>query len=143
MRRFLPIPPNLSDAGAVYTHNGDSDARSVVRMREPKLQTNAVLILSSLAEGERHGYAIRKDIAQRSGDEVKLGVTTLYRILKQLLDAGLIEESERRPSPALDDERRRYYRVTASGRRALAAEIRRLERVLAAARAATAPGRPR
>ncbi len=103
-------------------------------MAEQKLQSNAVLILSSLAEGDRHGYAIRKDIERRTGDDVKLGVTTLYRLLKQLLDGGLVEESDHRPAPALDDERRRYYRITTIGRRALTAEIRRMERVLAAAR---------
>ena len=103
-------------------------------MAEQKLQANAMLILSSLAEGDRHGYAIRKDIERRTGDDVKLGVTTLYRLLKQLLDGGLVGESEHRPAPALDDERRRYYRITSAGRRALTAEIRRMERVLAAAR---------
>ena len=103
-------------------------------MGEQKLQANAMLILSSLADGDRHGYAIRKDIERRTGEDVKLGVTTLYRLLKQLLDGGLVEESEHRPAPALDDERRRYYRITTSGRRALTAEIRRMERVLAAAR---------
>ena len=103
-------------------------------MAEQKLQANAMLILSSLAEGDRHGYAIRKDVERRTGDDVKLGVTTLYRLLKQLLDGGLVEESEHRPAPALDDERRRYYRITSAGKRALTAEIRRMERVLAAAR---------
>ena len=62
-------------------------------MRERKLPSNAVLILASLAEGDRHGYAIRKDVAHRTGDEVTLGVTTLYRLLSQLLDEGLVEES--------------------------------------------------
>lgn len=104
-------------------------------MRSEHLPTAAVLMLSSLAEGPRHGYAIRKDIARRSGGEVKPGITTLYRLLKQLLDDGLVEESSARPAPELDDDRRRYYRITPAGRRALAAEIRHLERVLAAARA--------
>lgn len=94
----------------------------------------AVLMLSSLADGPRHGYAIRKDIARRSDGEITLGATTLYRLLKQLLDDGLVEESDARPAPELDDERRRYFRITAAGRRALAAEITRLEKVLAAAR---------
>ena len=107
-------------------------------MDENKLPTGAMLILASLADGDRHGYAIRKDVAARTGDDVRLGVTTLYRLLKGLLDAGLVEESAHRPAPALDDERRRYYRITRAGRTALAAEIRRLERVLAGARAASA-----
>jgi DNA-binding PadR family transcriptional regulator len=95
---------------------------------------HAVLILSSLADDRRHGYAIKKDIAVRTGGDVRLGSTTLYRLLGQLLDDGLIEEDGSRPSPALDDERRRYYRITPAGRRALAAELMRLERVLVAAR---------
>ena len=96
---------------------------------------HAVLILASLAESARHGYAIKKDVAERTGDEVRLGSTTLYRLLGQLLDDGLIEEQRTRPAPALDDERRRYYAITAAGRRALSGELRRLERVLVAARA--------
>jgi DNA-binding PadR family transcriptional regulator len=99
-----------------------------------QLSEKAVLILASVADGERHGYAIRRDVAHRTGDEVRLGSATLYRLLGQLLEDGLVEESDRRPAPELDDERRRYYRVTPAGRRALAAELRRLDRVLAAAR---------
>ena len=98
-----------------------------------------VLILASLADGDRHGYAIKKDIADRSGGEVRLGSTTLYRLLGQLLDEGLIEEARSRPAPQLDDERRRYFHITAAGRRALAAEARLLERVLLAVRPALAP----
>ena len=96
---------------------------------------HTVLILASLHDSARHGYAIKKDIAERTGGDVRLGSTTLYRLLGQLLDDGLIEEQRARPAPALDDERRRYYGITAAGRRALAAELRRLERVLVAARA--------
>ena len=100
---------------------------------------NALLILSSLADADRHGYAIKKDIAERTGGEVRLGSTTLYRLLGQLLDSGLIEEAKTRPVPQLDDERRRYFHITAAGRRALAAELRVLERVLTAVRPALAP----
>ena len=100
---------------------------------------HAVLILASLAESARHGYAIKKDIADRSGGEVRLGSTTLYRLLGQLLDEGLIEDARSRPAPQLDDERRRYFHITAAGRRALAAEARLLERVLLAVRPALAP----
>ena len=95
---------------------------------------HTLLILASLAEGARHGYAIKKDVAERTGGDVRLGSTTLYRLLGQLLDDGLIEEQRTRPAPALDDERRRYYAITAAGRRALSGELRRLERVLHAAR---------
>ena len=100
---------------------------------------NALLILGSLADADRHGYAIRKDVAERSGGDVQLGSTTLYRMLGQLLDEGLIEEARVRPAPQLDDERRKYFHITPAGRRALAAELRLLERVLLAARPALAP----
>ena len=100
---------------------------------------HALLILGSLADADRHGYAIRKDVAERSGGDVRLGSTTLYRMLGQLLDEGLIEEARARPAPQLDDERRRYFHITAAGRRALAAALRRLERVLLAVRPALAP----
>jgi DNA-binding PadR family transcriptional regulator len=100
---------------------------------------NALLILASLAEADRHGYAIKKDIVDRTGGDVRLGSTTLYRTLGQLLDAGLIEEARARPAPQLDDERRRYFHITAAGRRELAAERRLLERVLVAVRPTLAP----
>lgn len=96
---------------------------------------SALLILSSLAEAERHGYAIKKDVARRTGGEVRLRSTSLYRLLAQLLDDGLIEE---RPSgDALDDQRRRPYRITPAGKRALTSGLARLERVLQAAQPAT------
>jgi DNA-binding PadR family transcriptional regulator len=98
---------------------------------------DAVLILACLAEERAHGYAIRKAVAERTANEVRLGSTTLYRRLGQLLDDGLIAEDSHRPSPVLDDERRRYFRITPAGRRALREELGRLERVLVAARAVT------
>jgi DNA-binding PadR family transcriptional regulator len=97
---------------------------------------HALLILASLAEADRHGYAIRKDVTARSGGLVRLGSTTLYRLLGQLLDEGLIEEARTRPAPHLDDERRKYFHLTPAGRRGLSAEARRLERVLLAVRPA-------
>src|SRR3954466_13042896 len=100
---------------------------------------NAVLILASLADADRHGYAIRKDIAERSAGEARLGSTTLYRVLGQLLDEGLIEEARSRPAPQLDDERRRYFHITAAGRRTLAAELRGREGVRLAAGPACEP----
>jgi len=100
---------------------------------------NSLLILASLADGDRHGYAIKKDIADRSSGHVRLGSTTLYRLLGQLLDAGLIEESSSRPPSQLDDERRRYFRITTAGRQSLATEARMLERVLLAVRPPLAP----
>jgi DNA-binding PadR family transcriptional regulator len=104
----------------------------------------AVLVLASLAEAPRHAYALKKDVRARSNGDVAPGVTTLYRAVWQLLDDGLIEESNERPAPHLDDQRRRYLRLTPSGRTALVAERRRLERLAAAARPtrlAPKPGR--
>ena len=92
------------------------------------------LMLLTLVDGERHAYAIKKDLASR-GAHRDVGPGTLYRSIAQLIDAGLIEESDRRPSAELDDERRRYYRVTAFGRRVVVAEARRLEELVTAARA--------
>lgn len=101
---------------------------------------HSLLILASLAEDDRHGYAIKKDVARRTGNEVRLGSTSLYRLLAQLLDEGLI--AERRAAATDDDDpRRRYYRLMPAGRRALAAELARLERVLGAARPAIGRGR--
>ena len=94
------------------------------------------LLLVSLAAGERHGYALKKEIRARTGGKVSPGPATLYRTLAELVDLGLIEESERRPAPELDDERRRYYRITERGRRVVLAEARRLEGLVAAARTA-------
>ena len=106
------------------------------------LSPNAVMILATLADGYRHGYAIRRDVASRTDGAVRLGVTTLYRLLRQLLQAGYVEESARRPSPQFDDERRRYFSITPAGRRALRAELQKLERLLAAARSGAAKVRP-
>jgi DNA-binding PadR family transcriptional regulator len=92
-------------------------------------------ILLALADGERHGYGIMQEVTVRTGGEVRLGPGTLYGSIKRLLAGGLIAESVERPDPALDDERRRYYRLTPAGRRAAAAEAERLQRLVAVARA--------
>jgi DNA-binding PadR family transcriptional regulator len=91
--------------------------------------------LLSLADGEKHGYAIIKEIARRTNDEVRLGAGTLYALVKRALGDGLIVESDDRPDPSLDDERRRYYRLTALGRTVAEAEIARLEAIVGMARA--------
>ena len=111
-------------------------------MDDAKLSANAVMILATLADGYRHGYAIRRDVESRTDGAVRLGVTTLYRLLRQLLDAGYVEESARRPAPQFDDERRRYFSITPAGRRVLRAELQKLERLLAAARPGAAKVRP-
>jgi DNA-binding PadR family transcriptional regulator len=92
-------------------------------------------VLLALAEGEKHGYAIIKAIARRTNGEVNLGAGTLYALLKRSLADGLVEESDERPDPALDDERRRYYRLSRFGREVAIAEVRRLENLVAQARA--------
>jgi DNA-binding PadR family transcriptional regulator len=115
----------------------------MITVAHDKLPEAALFILSSLGEGPKHGYAIRKDIARRAGNDMQPRVTTLYRLLRQLLDAKLVEEIDDRPAPELDDERRRYYRITAAGRRALAVEVRRLERLLDAVGHPTATRRAR
>jgi DNA-binding PadR family transcriptional regulator len=92
-------------------------------------------VLLSLAEGDLHGYAMVQDIARRTAAKVDLEPGNLYRVLKAMLDEGVIEESERRPAADRDDERRRYYRITPFGRRVAMAEAARLERIVADARA--------
>ena len=92
-------------------------------------------VLLALAEDERHGYAIIKDVESRTDGSVRLSAGTLYGLVKRLLADGLIEESNRRPPAGEDDERRRYYRLTTFGRKVLAAEVERLERAVEMARA--------
>src|SRR5262245_9516699 len=91
-------------------------------------------ILITLADGEAHGYAIMQEVARRSGGAVKLGPGTLYGAISRLLEDGIIEESEERPDPEMDDTRRRYYRLTKFGGRVLAAETDRLAELVRAAR---------
>jgi DNA-binding PadR family transcriptional regulator len=83
-------------------------------------------ILLALADGERHGYGIMQEVKFRTEDRVRLGPGTLYGAIKRLLKKGLIEEADERPDPNLDDERRRYYRLTDFGLRVLRAEAARL-----------------
>jgi DNA-binding PadR family transcriptional regulator len=84
-------------------------------------------ILLSLAGGEQHGYAIMQEVLQRTDGKVRLWPATLYGSIKRLIDADLIQESDERPAPELDDSRRRYYRLTALGKRVLDAECDRLQ----------------
>src|SRR5579875_1153790 len=90
-------------------------------------------ILLALADSERHGYSILREIERYTDGQLRLGATTLYRSIKQMLSAGLIVEVNERPDPALDDERRRYYRLTDFGRCVAAAETRRLEQIVVVA----------
>jgi DNA-binding PadR family transcriptional regulator len=109
------------------------------------LRPVAFQVLLSLADEERHGYAIVQDIAERESARIQLEPGNLYRTLKFMLDEGLIEESDRRPiaGKGKDDERRRYYRITKFGRQVALAEANRLQALAAEARArlARTPGR--
>ena len=91
-------------------------------------------VLLALADGDKHGYAILKAIA-RGSETLTLGPATLYTIIRRFLDGGLIAESAQRPDPALDDERRRYYRITPFGTEVARAETRRLTQLVKLARA--------
>ena len=92
-------------------------------------------ILLALADKERHGYHIMREVDERTGGNVKLGPGTLYGSIKRMMADGLIEELEERPDPELDDERRWYYRLTDFGFRVASAEAQRLEQMVRSARA--------
>ncbi len=87
-------------------------------------------ILLALADGEKHGYGIMQEVAARTDGKQRMGPGTLYGSIKRMLNDGLIAESEERPAPTLDDERRRYYRLTGFGQRVAQAEAQRLEQLL-------------
>jgi DNA-binding PadR family transcriptional regulator len=108
----------------------DSDAESFL-----PLPRDTFHILVSLADRERHGYSVMQDIAERTGGALRLSPSSLYASIKRLLEQGLIEEVAERPDPRHDDERRRYYRLSRLGRQVAMAEARRLEQLLADARA--------
>ena len=92
-------------------------------------------VLLSLSDQDQHGYGIMQDVLERTDGKVRLWPPTLYGTIKRLIDEELIEPSDTRPVAALDDSRRRYYRLTRLGRRVAMAEARRLEQLLADARA--------
>lgn len=91
-------------------------------------------ILLALMDQERHGYGIMKEVEAQTEGEMVLRPGTLYQAIKRMLDMGLIEESDDRPDPALDDERRRYYRVAGLGHKVAQAEVERLHKLLRLAR---------
>ena len=109
------------------------------RTRDPQRflpLTPAMLhVLLALADGDKHGYAIIKEVSRRTADEVVLGAGTLYALIKRLLAEGMILETDERPDPSLDDERRRYYRLTTFGRSVAMAEVQRLESIVEQAHA--------
>ena len=92
-------------------------------------------ILLALADNERHGYGIMQEIGRRTDGKLRMGPGTLYGSIKRMLADGLIEKSGERPDPALDDERRHYYRLTDFGQRVVRAEAQRLAQLVNVARA--------
>src|SRR5262244_171604 len=92
-------------------------------------------IMLSLAGEEQHGYGIMQEVLERTHGKVRLWPATLYGSIKRLIEAGLIEESDERPAPELDDARRRYYRLTKLGKRVLDAECQRLQGLVRTIRA--------
>ena len=92
-------------------------------------------IMLALGDEERHGYAIMLHVEELTQGEMKMGPGTLYTSIKRLLASGMIEESGERPDPEMDDQRRKYYKLTKLGRKVLTAEVQRMERMLRHARA--------
>lgn len=90
-------------------------------------------ILLALSDGDLHGYGIMQEVTEHTEGQIKLGPGTLYGAIKRLLGERLLVEVDERPDPELDDERRRYYRLTDFGQKVLKAEVRRLSKMLAVA----------
>ena len=91
-------------------------------------------ILLALMDRERHGYGIMKEVENQTEGDLVLRPGTLYQAIKRMLELGLIEESDERPDPALDDERRRYYKISGLGRKVARTEVERLTKLLQIAR---------
>jgi len=112
-----------------------TDPEQVTEAQDQAPLTTAMFhVLLALADGEKHGYAILKEVARRTEGKVRLSAGTLYGIIKRLNGEGWIAESDARPVASLDDERRRYYRLTELGRRVATTEARRLEELVEMAR---------
>jgi DNA-binding PadR family transcriptional regulator len=100
----------------------------------PSISRTAMYILLAIGAEERHGYAIMTEVTRITDGAVRLGPGAVYTTIRRLLDDGLIEESDERPDPEVDDERRRYYRLTNAGRAVAASEVRRLDALVQSAR---------
>jgi DNA-binding PadR family transcriptional regulator len=109
-----------------------ADARTFLPLKPLDL-----LLLLSLVEGEQHGYALARDVAERTDGVMRLEPGNLYRVIRRLVDDGMVSASQQRPVAELDDERRRYYRITPFGARVASLEVQRL-RSLVSSRAARA-----
>ncbi len=104
------------------------------RHRPTPLSRTATLVLIAIGAEERHGYGVMQEVARITNGATRLGPGGVYTTIRRLLDDGLIEESDERPDPDVDDQRRRYYRLTGVGRARVAAEVSRLENLVEAAR---------
>ena len=150
--RGRPITSQTAESGLacefsvdIYIHTGytHSVSSSEIEIEDLLPLPEATFhILMAVAEDDRHGYAIIQEVATRTDGALKLSPGTLYRSIQRMLEQGLIEETAERPAPELDDERRRYYRITAFGRTVAKAEARRLAQLVKLAReSGFAPGR--
>ena len=102
--------------------------------RLPSLSRTAILVLLAIGPEERHGYGIMQEVSRITDGATRLGPGGVYTTIRRLLDDGLIAESDERPDAELDDQRRRYYRLTGAGRAVATSEVRRLETIVRAAR---------
>jgi DNA-binding PadR family transcriptional regulator len=107
------------------TKNNENTIQSLLPLPLPIFH-----ILLALSEGERHGYALKREILRRTDGKLNLGSGALYGSIRRLIEQGLIEESDERPDFHLDDERRRYYRITSLGLRVVRAETIRLQNLV-------------
>lgn len=98
-------------------------------LTQPELQ-----VLLALASGDKHGYAILRGVSEETNGRVRMNTGTLYNVIKRLLQEGMIQELRERPAPELDDQRRRYYRLTAWGREVAVAQLEQMESVVTLAR---------
>ena len=121
-------PSNCVRCG--YTHTVNTEAESLLPLPPATFH-----ILVALADEDRHGYAVIKDVAARTGGRLRLSPGTLYRSIDRMVQQGLIREINSRPAREMDDQRRRYYRITPFGREVALAESRRLTQMLDLARA--------
>jgi len=87
-------------------------------------------MLLALCNGERHGYALKREILKCTDGKLNLGAGALYGSIARMLERGFVVESGERPDPHLDDERRRYYRITPLGRRVVQAEALRMRELV-------------
>ena len=109
-------------------------ARTGAAKPAPQISRTAMLIMLAIGPEERHGYAIMREVARITDGATKLGPGGVYTTIRRLLEDGLLEESDERPDPEMDDQRRRYYRLTGLGRTVVAAEAKRLQSLVQAAR---------